>query len=108
VKYIITFLASIVLPALPGFISGVVSYVAVSLGFSLVVYAGASTAIDTIADYIQANMDGLPLALSQLMALAGFDTYVNVVLTCVVFSFTLNGLMAAKGYKPSWRKPTSL
>lgn len=102
---IILFFATVIVPFLPSFMKGLATYAAVSLGFSLVAYTGLSVAFDTFKDYLQANMDGLPTKAAQLMAIAGADVFVNVILTCLVFSFTLNGLMAANGYRPSWRKP---
>lgn len=102
---VIMFLATVVLPFMPSIMKGLATYVAVSVGFSLVAYTGLSVAFDTFKDYLQANMNGLPTKAAQLMAMAGADVFVNVILTCLVFSFTLNGLMAANGYRPSWRKP---
>lgn len=101
----ILFLASVIVPFLPSLMKGLATYVAVSIGFSLVAYTGLSIAFDMFKDYLQANLDGLPTKAAQLMAMAGADVFVNVILTCLVFSFTLNGLMSANGYRPSWRKP---
>lgn len=104
-QYFIGFLATVLVPLIPSIAKGLATYVALSVGFSLVAYTGVSVAMDSIADYIQSNMNGVTPKLAALMAMAGVDTYINVVLTCVAFLFTLNGLMSATGYRPSWRKP---
>lgn len=105
--YLILFLGTVIVPMIPSIVRGLVSYVAVSVGFSLVAYTGVSAAIDTFKDYIQANIDGLPSDAIAIIGMSGFPQAVNAVLTCIVFSFTLNGLMSATGYRPSWRKPSN-
>ncbi|NVJ62531.1 MAG: DUF2523 domain-containing protein [Gammaproteobacteria bacterium] len=104
-KLLLTFISGILLPLMPGIMKGLASYVAVSIGFSLVAFTGLSFAFDKLRDYMQANMDGLDTKVAQLLAMAGADVFINVVLTCLVFAYTLNGMMAANGYRPSWRKP---
>ncbi|MCF7483578.1 DUF2523 domain-containing protein [Vibrio sp. J1-1] len=105
--YFISFLSAVVLPLLPSIFRTLTTYVAISLGFGLVAYTGVNQFLDMLADYIQANISGVPAKLAQLMALGAIDTCINVILSCLVFSFTLNGLMKATGYRPSWRKPVS-
>ncbi|NVC94608.1 DUF2523 domain-containing protein [Vibrio natriegens] len=105
--YFISFLSAVLLPLLPSIFRTITTYVAISLGFGLVAYTGTNQFLDMLADYIQANISGVPAKLAQLMALAAIDTCINVILSCLVFSFTLNGLMKATGYRPSWRKPVS-
>ncbi|WP_047048028.1 DUF2523 family protein [Vibrio mexicanus] len=107
-SYFITFLSTVVLPLIPSIVRGIVTYAAVSLGFSLVVYKGAESAIETLVDYIQANMDGVGADIAMLLSLAGADKFINIVLTCGVFALTLRGLMVATGYRPSWRKPQAI
>ncbi|MGP8305026.1 DUF2523 domain-containing protein [Vibrio sp. YIC-376] len=104
---LIGFFSTFLIPFLPSIIRTLVTYVAISVGFGLVAYTGVNSFLDMLADYIQANIAGVPSTLAQLMALAAIDTCINVILSCLVFSFTLNGLMGATGYRPSWRKPTS-
>ena len=104
--YVITFFATVVVPLIPAMFRTIATYLAVSVGFSLVAYTGVNTFLDMLADYIQANISGVTGKLAQLMALAAIDTCINVILSCLVFSFTLNGLMGATGYRPSWRKPS--
>lgn len=106
--YFILFLSTIVLPFLPSIIRGIVTYAAVSLGFGLVTYIGAGAVIDALVDYIQANMDGVTSDVAYLLALAGADKFINIVITCGVFSMTIRGLMAASGYKATWRKPQAV
>ncbi|MGY0616098.1 DUF2523 domain-containing protein [Vibrio sp. FJH11] len=105
--YVIGFFATVLVPLLPAIMRTLATYVAISIGFGLVAYTGVNSFLDMLADYIQANISGVPSKLAQLMALAAIDTCINVILSCLVFSFTLNGLMGATGYRPSWRKPTS-
>lgn len=105
--YLISFLATVVVPLIPSFIRGIVSYVSVSVGFSLVAYTGISAALDLFKDYIQREMDGLAPDILSIVAMSGFPESVNAILTCIVFSFTLSGMMNATGYKPSWRKPSN-
>ncbi|CAI2289485.1 DUF2523 domain-containing protein [Vibrio parahaemolyticus] len=104
--YIIAFFASVIVPLIPSVLRTIATYFAVSVGFGLVAYTGVNTFLDMLADYIQANISGITGKLAQLMALGAVDTCVNVILSCLVFSFTLNGLMGATGYRPSWRKPS--
>ncbi|KHT38045.1 DUF2523 family protein [Vibrio sinaloensis] len=103
--YVLAFFASVVLPLIPSIVRGIATYAAVSLGFSLVAYKGASAVIDTLLDYIQSNVDGVTADVAMILALAGADKFINIVVTCGVFAMTIRGLMAASGYKPSWRKP---
>lgn len=103
--YIITFFGTVIIPLIPAMFRTITTYIAVSLGFSLVAYTGTSSFLDMLADYIQSSMDGLSPKVLQLLALAEIDTCINIILSCLVFSFTLNGIMGATGYKPSWRKP---
>lgn len=105
--YVIAFLATVIVPLIPSLVRGIVTYAAVSVGFSLIAYTGVSAAIDTFKDYIQANIDGLPSDAIAIIGMSGFPQAVNAVLTCIVFNFTLNGLMAATGYRPSWRRPSN-
>lgn len=103
--YFIGFLATVLVPLIPSIVRGVVTYAAVALGFSLVVYKGVGAVLDTLVDYIQANVDGVIMSVAQLLALAGAHNFINIVLTCGAFAMTLRGLMAASGYKLNWRKP---
>ncbi|MGF1909645.1 DUF2523 domain-containing protein [Vibrio kasasachensis] len=105
--YFITFLAAIVVPMIPTIVRGLVSYTAVSVGFSLVAYTGISFALDKFVDFIQANLNGLPSDLASIVAISGFPEAVNAFLTCLVFSFTLSGLFKTTGYRPSWRRPSN-
>ena len=103
---LLMFLATSVLPFIPSIMRGLASYVAVAVGFSLVSYVGAGAAIDKFRDYIQNNIDGLPTSILALVNLSGLPESINAILTCIVFSMTLSGLMKSQGYKPSWRKPS--
>ncbi|EGR0983136.1 DUF2523 domain-containing protein [Vibrio parahaemolyticus] len=103
--YFITFISTVLIPLIPSIFRTIATYVAVSIGFSLVAYTGTSAFLDMLADYIQSSMNGLSPKVMQLLALAEIDTCINIILSCLVFSFTLNGIMGATGYKPSWRKP---
>ncbi|MGF1748212.1 DUF2523 domain-containing protein [Vibrio cionasavignyae] len=104
--YFITFLATIIVPLIPSIVRGLVSYVAVSLGFSLVAYTGISKGLDLFRDYIQNELNGLAPDVAAIVGMSGFPESVNAILTCIVFSFTLSGMMKATGYKPSWRSPS--
>jgi len=105
--YFVAFLATVIVPLIPSIVRGLVTYVAVSLGFGLVAYTGISAAIDELAAYIQANFDGIGADLANILALGGLDVCVNVTLTCLVFGFTLKGLMNATGYKAKWKAPSN-
>lgn len=104
-RLLIGFFSTVLIPLLPSIMRTLATYVAISIGFGLVAYTGMNQFLDMLADYIQANISGVPAKLAQLMALAAIDKCINVILSCLVFSFTLNGLMGATGYRPSWRKP---
>ena len=58
-QYFIGFLATVLVPLIPSIAKGLATYVALSVGFSLVAYTGVSVAMDSIADYIQSNMNGV-------------------------------------------------
>ncbi|WP_194435006.1 DUF2523 domain-containing protein [Vibrio fluminensis] len=105
--YFLTFLATLVVPMIPSIVRGLVSYTAVSVGFSLVAYTGLNLALDTLVDFIQSNLNGLPSDLASIVAISGFPQAVNAFLTCLVFSFTLSGLFQTTGYRPSWRRPSN-
>ncbi|HCM0709770.1 TPA: DUF2523 domain-containing protein [Vibrio parahaemolyticus] len=105
--YLITFFSTVLIPLIPSIMRSIATYFAISIGFGLVAYTGVNEFLDMLADYLQANMSGVPSTVAQLLALAELDTCINEILSCLVFSFTLNGLMGATGYRPSWRKPTS-
>ncbi|MBT2911836.1 DUF2523 domain-containing protein [Vibrio anguillarum] len=105
-QYLIVFLGAVIVPLIPSIVRGLVSYVAVSVGFSLVAYTGMSAAIDKLVDYAQRSMDGLPSDMAAIIAMSGFPEAFNAFLTCMVFSFTLSGMMKSTGYRPSWRKPS--
>ncbi|PWI34153.1 hypothetical protein DI392_08170 [Vibrio albus] len=102
----IAFLGAVIVPLIPALVRGIVSYAAVAVGFSLVAYTGISAGIDMIVGYVQANFDGLGRDVSYVVALSGFDKAINAVITCLVFSLTLKGLMSATGYRPRWRTPS--
>ncbi|EGR1135685.1 DUF2523 domain-containing protein [Vibrio cholerae] len=105
-QYLIVFLATVVVPLIPSIVRGLVSYIAVSLGFSLVAYSGMSLAIDKLVNYAQNSANGLSADIAAIVALSGFPEAFNAFLTCMVFSFTLIGMMNATGYRASWRRPS--
>ncbi|BDU37177.1 DUF2523 domain-containing protein [Vibrio nigripulchritudo] len=104
--YLITFFATVIVPLIPSIIRGLVSYVAVSVGFSLVAYTGVSLAIDQLVGHIQSNIDSLSSEVMAIVAMSGLPEAINATITCMVFSFTLNGMMGATGYRPRWRRPS--
>ncbi|HDY7740709.1 DUF2523 domain-containing protein [Vibrio vulnificus] len=105
-QYLIVFLGTVIVPLIPSMVRGLVSYIAVSIGFSLVAYSGMSVAIDKLVDYAQSSLNGVPSDIAAIIGLSGFPEAFNAFLTCVVFSFTLSGMMNATGYRPSWRRPS--
>ncbi|WP_158147696.1 DUF2523 domain-containing protein [Vibrio cincinnatiensis] len=104
--YVIAFLSAVVVPLIPSIVKGLVSYIAVALGFSLVAYTGMSFAVDSLVSYAQSEFNGLSSDIAAIVAMSGFPQAFNAFLTCMVFSFTLSGMMSATGYRASWRKPS--
>lgn len=64
----------------------------VSLGLSVVTYAGVSTAVNAMIDSAKQNMAGLPADVANMIALAGINTALSIITGAIVARVSLVAL----------------
>lgn len=97
------------LPAAPtiwGFITAVlaslVARILISMGVTVTTFTGLEYAMSAVKNRIEDAFTGLPVAVSQLIAMAEIDTAINIIFAAYVLRWTLRGM--AGGAWTTWIK----
>lgn len=60
-----------------------------ALGMGVVTYTGATVAVDQALAYVQTSWSGMPAAVVGILALAGFDKFITIVLSAYASALAL-------------------
>jgi hypothetical protein len=68
----------------------IIVQILVSLGMSVVTFAGATTVVTQLSDYVQSNLSGLPVSVAQLLGLAGLAQALGILVGAFVFRLSMS------------------
>ena len=87
--YILSFIVSIIVPVAWLLLRG--------LGVGVVTYYGLDTLIDHLAAQLQANFEGMPVAMFQIMSLMGIPEAINIALSFMTTIMVIKGISFFNG-----------
>lgn len=91
---IATFLAFIIGP--------IVARILAALGMAVVTYTGVEYSLDQFEQYISAQWSGLPANVAGILAMAGFDSAITIMISAVISAYGMvmvNGAIKRIGFK---------
>ncbi|WP_299733197.1 DUF2523 family protein [uncultured Endozoicomonas sp.] len=87
--YILTFIVTTIVPLAWLLLRG--------LGVGVVTYFGLDLMVDYLGEQIQANFDGMPVAMFQMISLMGIPNAINIALSFITVIMVVKGISYFNG-----------